>query len=263
MHPGKGPRLQRPANVASDSRLDQASGRPRKCPSTPIAAPLSLARGITYAVATPLALGLLLFWPAGTFAWPLGWLFLIVTLTLTLVAMIWLLRVNPAIFAARSGFKPGTKSWDKVLATLLILCFVAILPVAGLDTVRFGGAVAPVWVIVLGYMLYITGFEIMAWAQGVNPFFEPGVRIQPDRDQTVIDAGPYATVRHPGYASAAPLMIGIALVLGSWWALVPAIAAQAVLVVRTVWEDRLLKAELPGYADYARRVPWRLVPRIW
>ena len=102
-----------------------------------------------------------------------------------------------------------------------------------------------------------------AWAQAVNPFFEPGVRIQSERRQRVFDTGPYRVIRHPGYSSALLLFVGMALSLGSFWALVPAALASAILVLRTALEDRLLRAELAGYEDYTRRIRWRLAPGLW
>ena len=79
----------------------------------------------------------------------------------------------------------------------------------------------------------------------------------------MIDTGPYAIVRHPMYATAIPLFVGIALALGSYWALVPAGIASLVLIVRTVLEDRMLQWELPGYQEYAGRVRYRLLPGVW
>jgi protein-S-isoprenylcysteine O-methyltransferase Ste14 len=69
--------------------------------------------------------------------------------------------------------------------------------------------------VILGYVLFIAGFAVQTWAQAVNRYFEPGIRIQKDRGQTVIDTGPYAAVRHPGYISAVPFSLGIALVLAA------------------------------------------------
>jgi protein-S-isoprenylcysteine O-methyltransferase Ste14 len=111
--------------------------------------------------------------------------------------------------------------------------------------------------------LVIAGMGIGAWAQAVNKFFEPGVRIQADRGHQVIDTGPYAVVRHPGYVSACLFFVGIALSLGSLWALIPALLSCLLLVLRTIWEDRTLRDELPGYGEYARRVRYRLAPGVW
>jgi protein-S-isoprenylcysteine O-methyltransferase Ste14 len=114
-----------------------------------------------------------------------------------------------------------------------------------------------------GYVGVLIGSAATGWAQAVNPLFEPGARIQSERHQRVIDVGPYRCVRHPGYVAALFLFFGMALALGSFWPLVPAALASGLLVVRTSWEDRLLRAELPGHDDYSRRVRWRLVPGVW
>jgi protein-S-isoprenylcysteine O-methyltransferase Ste14 len=107
------------------------------------------------------------------------------------------------------------------------------------------------------------GIAVTTWAQVVNPFFEPGVRIQKERAQQVVTAGPYRFVRHPGYSAAIAIFIAIPLALASWWALTPAALAIALLVVRTGLEDSLLRAELSGYADYTRRTRYRLLPGLW
>ncbi|UIJ46651.1 isoprenylcysteine carboxylmethyltransferase family protein [Sphingomonas cannabina] len=227
--------------------------------------PAAMSRGtaIAYAAGLPLALLLLLFLPAGSIGWRPGWVFVAVLVLGFGASALVLARVNPVIYRARSRFQPGTKGWDKALLAVILPAMVAILPVAALDAGRFHWSAVPAWLVVLGYAALLAGIAVTAWAQAVNPFFEPGVRIQSERHQRVIDGGPYRFVRHPGYVSALLLFFGMALALGSYWALVPAAIASAVLVLRTAWEDRLLHAELPGYRDYARRVRSRLVPGIW
>ena len=96
-----------------------------------------------------------------------------------------------------------------------------------------------------------------------NRFFSTMVRIQADRGQTVATAGPYRYVRHPGYVGYSVSFFGMALALGSLWALVPAVLMACLLVVRTALEDRTLQDELAGYTDYARQVRYRLLPGIW
>jgi protein-S-isoprenylcysteine O-methyltransferase Ste14 len=103
----------------------------------------------------------------------------------------------------------------------------------------------------------------VTWAEAVNKFFEVTVRIQTDRGQKVIDTGPYAIVRHPGYVGGILFCVGTALCLGSVWALIPAGLASFLLVLRTRWEDQTLQAELPGYQEYTERVRYRLLPGVW
>lgn len=114
-----------------------------------------------------------------------------------------------------------------------------------------------------GLVLALGGHCLARGAMDANAFFSTVVRLQPERGQVVCDRGPYAVVRHPGYAGAALFELGSPLVLGSTWAAGPAAVAGMVLVVRTVLEDRVLRRDLAGYAAYAARVRWRLVPGAW
>ena len=212
---------------------------------------------------TLIILAVLLFVPAGRITWTRGWLFLLVFTLLMFGAIVYFRRVNPQMFAIRSRVHPETKRWDKVVIALLFLAMFAIPLVAGLDDGRFHWSSMSRLLMGLGYLLLITGWIGVAWAETVNPFFEPGVRIQTERGHHVIDTGPYAIVRHPGYVAASVMFAGFAISLGSWWALIPAGVGSLVLVLRTVWEDRTLHAELPGYAAYAQRVRWRLIPGVW
>ena len=212
---------------------------------------------------TLIILAVLLFVPAGRITWTRGWLFLLVFTLLMFGAIAYFRRVNPQMFAIRSRVHPETKRWDKVVIGLLFFAMFAIPLVAGVDDGRFHWS-SMSWLLVgLGYLLLITGWIGVAWAETVNPFFEPGVRIQTERGHHVIDTGPYAIVRHPGYVAASVMFAGFALSLGSWWALIPAAVGSLVLELRTVWEDRTLHVELPGYATYATRVRFRLIPGVW
>jgi protein-S-isoprenylcysteine O-methyltransferase Ste14 len=216
-----------------------------------------------YLLVTLLLFALLLFVPVGTVAWWRGWQFLLIFFGVMTAAALWLWRVNPEIYAARRRIHQGTKRWDVVLLCFLLPMMMAILPVAALDDARFHWFPLPSWAIALGYALLLAGVGIAVWAQAVNKFFEPGVRIQADRGHRVIDTGPYAIVRHPGYVGACLLLAGTALSLGSLWALIPAGLCAAVLILRTKWEDQTLQAELTGYRDYVQRVPFRWIPGLW
>ncbi|OJW17799.1 MAG: hypothetical protein BGO49_30295 [Planctomycetales bacterium 71-10] len=220
-------------------------------------------RLVVSSAATLAIMVLALFVPAGTWAWPRGWLFLGVMLASTVAAGLYLRKANPDVIAARTNRHEGTKRWDLWMVSALLALMTAILPVAALDDARFHWSLVPWGVCAAGYVAALAGLAGTFWAEAVNRFFEPTVRIQADRGQVVVDSGPYAIVRHPGYAFAFLLVLGMPLALGSYWALVPAAACCIVLVARTVLEDRTLQAELPGYAEYARRVRHRLIPGVW
>lgn len=213
--------------------------------------------------ATFVILAVLLFWPAGSWGWGLGWAFLAALAAQIAIALPWLQRVNPEIIAARQGIGPNTKGWDYILMPLVVIGLVGVLPVAALDNARYAWSAPPFTVILFGYGLFVAGFWIMAWAQAVNRHFEPSVRIQTDRNHQVVETGPYAYVRHPGYLAASLLAFGWGFALGSVWAQVPALLTTLVLIVRTELEDRALQAELPGYAEYARSVRAKWIPGVY
>jgi protein-S-isoprenylcysteine O-methyltransferase Ste14 len=172
-------------------------------------------------------------------------------------------RVNPEVIVARSRFHQGTKIWDKILLSFYFPAMSAVILVAALDDGRFHWLPVPWWVCGVGYALLLVGIGLVTWAESVNKFFEVTVRIQTDRGHSVIDTGPYAIARHPGYVGGILHAIGMALSLGSLWALIPAGTASMVLVVRTQWEDQTLQEELDGYKGYTMRVRYKLIPGVW
>jgi protein-S-isoprenylcysteine O-methyltransferase Ste14 len=222
-----------------------------------------VAQSLVSLAITLVVMGVLMFWPAGTLDWSRGWWFIGVFVAAILVSIAILAQVNPEIFAARAKVTAaGTKGWDKVIVTIVLVAFAAILPVAGFDY-RLQLAQAPDWLVIGGYILFVIGFAGTGWAQAVNRHFEPSVRIQSDRGHTVIDSGPYAYVRHPGYIFGSLLGFGCALALGSLWALVPSAVLAAGLAIRTLLEEETLVAELPGYAEFRQRTRYRWIPGVW
>jgi protein-S-isoprenylcysteine O-methyltransferase Ste14 len=177
-----------------------------------------------------------------------------------------LIPINPDLLVEREkGLRAkGVKSWDRWIAALAGGVFpMASWIVAGLDF-RFGWTESLPLAIHLGGLLGMAlGFALFLWAMACNAFFAEGVRIQTERGHTVATGGPYRYVRHPGYSGAILAMVASPLLLGSLWALIPAIMSAALYVVRTSLEDKLLKAELPGYEEYAHRTRYRLMPGVW
>ncbi len=229
-----------------------------------VAGALLILRACLRLVLALLVTALVLFGTAGRIDWPMAWAYLGFSALGMSATLAYLVVKDPALLAERfRGFK-GTRSWDRLLAPLAaVVAPLALLIVAGLDR-RFGWTppFAPV-VPLAAFAALVAGYGLVLRAMACNTFFSASVRIQSERGHRVVDTGPYGVVRHPGYAGAIVADLALALVLGSLWALLPAVIAVALLIVRTVLEDRMLQAELDGYRDYARRVPYRLVPGLW
>ena len=204
-----------------------------------------------------------LFLPAGALMWTRGWLFILVMVVASTVGMLYLRRVNPDVIAARINRHEAPRRWDLLLGLMMLAAIIAVPIVAALDDGRYHWLPVPWWGCELGYALLITGMVGLTWAESVTKFFEPSVRIQTDRGHKVIDTGPYAVVRHPGYVSFFLFIIGTPFSLGSLWALIPAILLLPLLILRTIWEDRTLRDELAGYKEYTQRVRYRLIPGAW
>ena len=213
-------------------------------------------------LALPVYFALFMFLLAGAWAWAKDWLFISLFAGTLVVAGLYLWCANPEVVLARIRFHRGTKRWDRILLCFLLPAVYAVFLVATLDYGRHWLPV-PWWVCAIGYVLFLVGVGILTWAEAVNRFFEKTVRIQTDRGHKVIDTGPYAIVRHPGYVGFMLFFVGSALCLGSLWALIPAGLASGLLVLRTRWEDQTLQAELPAYKEYAQRVRYKLIPGVW
>ncbi len=136
--------------------------------------------------------------------------------------------------------------------------------VAGLDRGRLHlSDTVPPGLEAVALALFALAWIVFVWAMYVNRFFSSIPRIQSERGHAVITTGPYRFVRHPGYTAALLAAVTSGLALGSWISTFIAPIALVGLVWRTMVEDRMLQSDLPGYADYAARVRYRLVPGIW
>ena len=219
-------------------------------------------RATAVTVGLLLLLGGCLFGSAGRLSWPMAWAVLGIYSVSKAAAFALL---DPELIRERAAPGPGVDRGDVVLATLGYLAlypgtFVA----AGLDAVRFGPAIPMSQSIqVAALLVYALGYAFAFWAVHSNPFFATFVRVQEDRDHTVVSSGPYALVRHPGYAGALLAHLAVPFALGSIWALLPAAVGTLLFVARTSREDRTLRDRLVGYRDYQARVRWRLLRGVW
>jgi protein-S-isoprenylcysteine O-methyltransferase Ste14 len=207
-------------------------------------------------------MGLLLFVPAGTMAYWQGSLFLVVFIGASLVVTLYLARRDPALMQRRLSAGPTSERGrsQKIIMTLVSIGFAALLVVPALDH-RLGWSNVPPTVVILGNILFAVGFVGQVLAFRENTFAAATVEIA--KDHRVISTGAYAWVRHPQYVAAFFYLLGMPLALGSYWGLLVLVPIVAAIIWRLFDEEKLLSARLPGYADYARSVRWRLIPGIF
>lgn len=204
-------------------------------------------------------LAAVLFGPAGRLDLWNFWAYLGLMFGLAASTYTGLARKSPDL--VRERMKPPSDQ-DRATRRLIALPFTAHLVLAGLDA-RFGWSAVPTWLVVLGLALWASGFLLVGWVLFTNPFASSAVRIQSERKQHVISHGPYGLVRHPMYLAVFIVCLGSGFALGSWWSALSVLPVLAVFVRRTLLEDGLLHRELEGYAEYAQRVRWRVVPLVF
>jgi protein-S-isoprenylcysteine O-methyltransferase Ste14 len=224
----------------------------------------SIIKQIAQLVSSFVLFALALFLPAGTLAWPAGWLFLALFFGFYLAITFWLARHNPGLLEERLRLRTADQQgWDKVLFPILLLCSLAWLSLLSFDTVRAHWSPVPVWLQIVGSIILLLSFVLLFLTFRENTFLSPVVRIQDERGQRVISTGPYHFVRHPMYAAIVVFVVGTSLLLGSWSGVLVGAVFVATLARRAILEERTLQAQLPGYASYMTEVRYRLIPYIW
>jgi protein-S-isoprenylcysteine O-methyltransferase Ste14 len=203
---------------------------------------------------------------SGQWDWWEGWVYALLLIGSFVLSRVLAARRHPDLLAERARFlqHADAKAFDRVLAPAIGLGSALILVVAGLDA-RLGwsrGFSAAAEAVALASI--VAGLALGSYALIENRFFSGMVRIQFERGHQVVTGGPYRWIRHPGYLGALWVYLATPVFLDSQWALLPAVAFSAALVVRTALEDATLQQELPGYREYAtQKTRHRLVPGLW
>jgi len=206
-----------------------------------------------------LAMGALFFLSAGTIRYLNGWLF-ILGLTVPMVfTLVFLYRRDPAFLEKRLRTREKEGTQRKYLALSLPLYLIALV-VPGLDY-RFGWSHVPLWLSLAALAAMIGGYLMFVLVMNQNRYASRVVEIQ--EGQKLIDTGLYSVVRHPMYLAMIVLYLSASLVLGSYYALIPMAIFLSTLVIRITNEEKVLRAGLPGYTDYAKKVRYRLIPLLW
>lgn len=205
------------------------------------------------------AMGGLLFGCAGRWDLPFFWGYLAVWAVASLVGAI---VSDPTLARERLRPGPGARFYwsDWLIPPLWLFQYI----LAGLDVGRFHWSDSvPVTVQAIALIIMTAALAGAIWAVAVNRFFSTAVRIQTDRGHHVITGGPYHFVRHPGYAAFSVVGVSGGLALGSWLAALVGLVEFVPILRRTVGEDRILREQLEGYAAYAQKVRYRLLPGVW
>jgi protein-S-isoprenylcysteine O-methyltransferase Ste14 len=210
------------------------------------------------------AFALALFLPAGTLAWPAGWIFLGLFFGFYLAVTIWLFRHNPGLLQERMRLRTSDQQgWDKVLFPLLMIFPFVWLMFIAFDAARFHWSPLPAWLQLVGAIVLLCSFVLLFLTFRENAYLSPVVRIQDERGHTVVSSGPYHYVRHPMYMAIVVFVVGTSLLLGSWLGVLLGLIIVVMLGWRAVLEERTLQQELPGYTGYMAQVKYRLIPYIW
>ena len=206
-----------------------------------------------------LAVGLLIFLPAGTVAYTYGWLLIGLLFVPMLIAGFVMLQKSPAFLKKRLDAKEKQGTQKGVVA-FSGLMFIVGFVVAGLDF-RFGWSKMPAWVVVTASVLFLVAYGLYAEVMRENAYLSRTIGVE--EGQKVVDTGLYGIVRHPMYAVTIVLFLMIPLVLGSWYALIAFAFYPAIIIVRLKDEEELLTLELAGYGQYKQKVKYRIIPFVW
>jgi protein-S-isoprenylcysteine O-methyltransferase Ste14 len=205
----------------------------------------------------------LLFVSAGTLRWSAGWWYIGLYFLLVLIASFIMLPHRSEVVAERSRGTAGAKSWDLWVTRGIAVPSLGLLVLAGLDERWNWTAPLPLSVRVFGGLAFGLGYALVIWAMYTNQYFSQVVRIQTERGHVAVTNGPYQYVRHPGYIGMLTSFFGAAFLLDSLYGLICFALYAPLVILRTALEDRTLRAELPGYAEYAGRTCYRLIPGLW
>ena len=206
-----------------------------------------------------LLVGLLLFLPAGTFAYWQAWLFIGILFVPMFIAGIVLIVRQPELLRKRLDAKEQQQGQKWVVA-LSGLMFIAVFVVAGLS-LRFGWYMLPDWAVFVATVVFLAAYALYAEVMRENVWLSRTIEVQ--ENQQVVSTGLYGIVRHPMYSATLLLFLSMPLVLGSPWSFAIMLLYIPIIALRIRNEEQVLERELKGYTEYKQRVKYKLIPFIW
>ena len=202
-----------------------------------------------------------LIWLAYQSHWTLGWIYVGLLFGCSTIFKSSFLFWNPELWRRRASIFEDTRLWDWGVLVALATGLFTIIFIAVVDFDAPARRLDLQWLV--GLVVFVSGWMFFTWCSFANPFFEAMVRIQTEEGHCVIDSGPYAIIRHPGYVGFIATFLSTPLLLPSVWIYIVSFVLALTFVIRTALEDRTLQAELAGYPEYASRVRFRLIPGVW
>jgi protein-S-isoprenylcysteine O-methyltransferase Ste14 len=206
-----------------------------------------------------LMFALLFFLPAGTWRYWQAWMYVGVLITPMFFVIAYFMRKDPDLLERRMRMRERRTEQRKII-NLSVLFFVLAYILPGID-IRFGWSKMPAWVSIAAAVVMFLSYMLVFRTMQVNSFLSRVIEVA--ENQKVIDTDVYGIVRHPMYVGMVVLYVISPVVLGSWWAVIPALVIIPVIVFRILDEEKALELELPGYSEYKQKVKYRLIPFVW
>ncbi len=209
-----------------------------------------------------LAVAILLFGIAWTLDWWQAWLFLAVYSGGSIALTLFMYARDQALLERRMRGGPLAEKepTQRFIMSIASVGFIGLIVVPALDR-RSGWSHMPPWVAIAGEVAMALGWLAIYFVFRENSFTSATIELAPD--QRVVSTGPYALVRHPMYAGALLMLLGMPLALGSWWGIVPFFVVLPALIWRLFDEENFLATHLAGYSAYKQKVRYRLIPHFW
>lgn len=208
-----------------------------------------------------LFIGLSLFIPAGTIFWLEAWFYLIIWGIFIFTVIYYLDKKNPELLKKRLESPKPKQKWDKIIIPILFMLMIPLFVMPGLDVIRFQWSYIPIFIKIIGFIGIIISAIIYLLVLRENTYLSKGVEVQDSHE--VITSGLYKYVRHPMYSGIILFFISHCLALGSLYTLIPAGLFIITFIIRTYFEDNMLKNDLEGYKEYVEKTHYRLIPYIW
>lgn len=206
-----------------------------------------------------LMFALLFFLPAGTWRYWQAWMYIGVLITPMFFVIAYFMKKDPDLLERRMRMRERRNEQRKII-NLSVLFFVLAYILPGFD-IRFGWSKMSAWVSIVAAVVMFLSYLIVFRTMQVNSFLSRVIEVA--ENQKVIDTDVYGIVRHPMYVGMTVLYVVSPIVLGSWWAVIPALVIIPVIVFRILDEEKALEKELPGYMEYKQKVKYRLIPFVW